>query len=245
MGRNSLLRRARPFALVCLVGLLVAGGAQAANAHRTDLVVEILSEQASLAPDGRSMSFDISTVCDRKWTIVEARVSVTQDQASGEGPFTPSCTRLPQVVRVTVPARGGAFETGQAQASALLVVAQGKKKEARDSASIRVRPSVSVVLADDAVLDGEDVMIDVRVTCPVSSNGLGGQVRIFDGQVGGTGSIPPTPCDRLPHTTSVRVEPSQGSFHVGSADAEAFASIEEGGDVFPGADLRTIQIREA
>jgi hypothetical protein len=244
MGRNSLSRRARPLALACLVGLLVAGGAQAANAHRTDLVVEILSEQASLAPDGRSMSFDISTVCDRKWTIVEARVSVTQEQASGEGPFTPSCTRLPQVVRVTVPALNGSFETGQAQASALLVVQQGKRKEARDSAPVRVRPSVSVLLADEAVLDGADVLIDVTVTCPVSSNPRGGQVRVYDGQVVGTGSIPATPCDRLPHTTLVRVVPSQGSFKAGSAEAEAFASIEEGGDVFPGGDLRTIQIRE-
>jgi hypothetical protein len=244
MGRSSPSQRARALALAGLVGLLVAGGAQAAHAHRTDLVVEVLSEQASLAPDGRSMSFDLTTVCDRKWTVVEARVSVTQQQASGEAPFTPSCTRLPQVVRVTVPALDGSFETGQAQASALLVVQQGKTKEARDSASIRVRPSVSVLLADHAVLDGDDVLIDVTVTCPVSSNGRGGQVRIYDGQVVGTGSIPPIPCDRLPHTTLVRVEPSQGSFQVGSAEAEAFASIEEGGDLFSGADLRTVQIRE-
>jgi hypothetical protein len=244
MGWNSPLRPARALTLVCLVGLLVAGGAQAATAHRTDLVVEILSEQASLAPDGRSMSFDISTLCDRKWTIVEARVSVTQPQASGEGPFTPNCTRLPQVVRVTVPVLNGSFETGQAQASARLVVLQGKTKQAQDSAPIRVRPSVSVFLADEAVLDGGDALIDVTVTCPVTSNGRGGQVRILDGRIGGTGSIPATPCDRLPHTTLVRVTPSQGSFQVGSADAEAFVSIEEGGDVFPGADLRTIQIRE-
>jgi hypothetical protein len=237
-------RRARGLTLMCLVGLLVGGGAQAADAHRTDLVVEILSEQASLAPDGQSMSFDISTVCDRKWNVVEARVSVTQPQASGEGPFTPSCTRLPQVVRVTVPALSGAFETGQAQASVLLVVQQGKTKEARDSAPIRVRPSVSVLLADEAVLDGADVLIDVTVTCPVTSNGRGGQVRVYDGQAVGTGTIPPTPCDRVPHTTRVRVVPSEGSFKAGSAEAEAFVSIEEGGDFFPGADLRTIQIRE-
>jgi hypothetical protein len=44
------------------------------------------------------------------------------------------------------------------------------------------------------------------------------------------------------HTVSVRVSSSQGSFRVGSAEAEGFASVAEGGDVFPGQDLRTIQI---
>ncbi len=32
---------------------------------------------------------------------------------------------------------------------------------------------------------------------------------------------------------------------VGSAEAEAFASVEEGGDFFPGSDLRTVQIAQA
>jgi hypothetical protein len=32
---------------------------------------------------------------------------------------------------------------------------------------------------------------------------------------------------------------------VGSAEALASASVSEGGDVFPGADLRTIQIVQA
>lgn len=237
----------RPLGLAGLVSLLVAGVAPAAQAHRTELTVEVLSVQAELAPDGRSISFDISTQCDRKATVVDARVSATQPQASGEAAFTPSCTRLPQVVQVTVPSLGGAFQTGEAQVSAVLVVREGRTKEARDSASVRVRPSVSVRLADQAVLEGggEAVRIDVTVTCPVSSNAQGGQVRVYQGQLVGTGSFGPTPCDRLPHTLSVRVATSGGVFQVGSAEAEAFASVEEGGDIFPGADLRTVQIVQA
>jgi hypothetical protein len=77
------------------------------------------------------------------------------------------------------------------------------------------------------------------------SVGQGGQVRIYDGQVVGTGTFAPTPCDTLPHTVSVRVASSGGSFRVGSAEAEAFASVVEGGDVFPGGDLRTLQIVQA
>jgi hypothetical protein len=234
----------RTLGLAGLVGLLVAGVAPAAEAHRTELAVEVLSVQAALAPDGRSISFDISTQCDRKATIVDARVSATQPQASGEASFTPSCTRLPQVVHVTVPSLGAPFETGEAQVSALLVVREGRTKEARDSASVRVRPSVSVQLADRAVLDGggDAVRIDVTVTCPVTSTARGGQVRVYQGQVVGTGSFGPTPCDRLPHTLSIRVATSGGLFQVGSAEAEAFASVEEGGDIFPGADFRTVQI---
>jgi len=247
MGRGVVPQRVRGLALVGLVGLLVAGGAQAADAHRTELTVEVVSEQATLAPDGRSMTFHLATRCDRKWTIVDARVSVVQPQASGEATFTPGCNRLTQIVEVTVPSLDGSFQTGEAQASALLVVREGNTKEARDTALLRARPSVSVRLADEAVLEGsgQAVRIDVAVTCPVSGNGRGGQVRIYQGQVVGTGSFAPTACDGLPHTASVTVETSEGLFQVGSAEAEAFASVEEGGDFFPGFDLRTVQITQA
>ena len=32
-------------------------------------------------------------------------------------------------------------------------------------------------------------------------------------------------------------------FVAGNAEAEAFASIEQGGDGFPGSDVRTVQVR--
>jgi hypothetical protein len=237
---------ARRLVLTGLVGLLVAGGAQVASAHRTALSVEILSEQTLVAPDGGSMTFDLSTVCDRTWTIVEASVSVTQPQASGTGSFTPNCGRIPYVVRATVPATSGTFQTGTAEATAVLVVQQGPTKRAQDSATVRVRPDVSVVLADQAVLEGDGaVRIDVTVTCPMSAVGQGGGVRIYDGRIVGTGTFGPTPCDTLPHTVSVRVASSEGSFQVGSAEALASASITEGGDVISGSDLKTIQIVQA
>jgi hypothetical protein len=244
MTSSLAARRAPRLVLAGLVGLLAAGGMRAADASPNELAIEVLSVQASLAPDGRSMSFDIETRCDRKATVVDARVSAVQAQASGEASFTPSCTRLPQVVGVTVPSLNGTFRTGEAQASAVLAVREGRIKRVSDSALVRVRPSVSVRLADQAVLDGGGAAarIDVTVTCPVSSNGQGGQVAIYQGQAAGTGSFGPAACDGLPHTLPVRVAASQGLFQVGSADAEAFASVEEGGDSFPGSDLRTIQL---
>jgi hypothetical protein len=234
---------ARRLLVASLVGFLVTGGTQAASAHRTALSVEILSEQASLAPDGSSMTFDISTVCDRTWTIVEASASVTQAQGSGTGSFTPNCGRIPYVVRVAVPATSGAFQTGPADLTVRLVVQQGRTKLAQDSATLRVRPNVSVVLADQAVLEGDGAArIDVTVTCPMSAVGQGGSVTIYDDQVAGTGTFGATPCDTFPHTISVRVASSEGPFKAGSAETLASASITEGGDSFSGYDLRTIQI---
>jgi hypothetical protein len=228
--------------LVGLVGLLVATGVQTAFAHRTGLSVEIVSDQGSVAPDGRSISFHVETVCDRRWTLVEARVSVTQADASGSGSLTPICGRIPYVVGVTVPVTQGVFKTGPTQATAVLVVGQGSTKRTEDTAALRARPSVTVVLADRGRLQTDgSVLIDVTVTCPMSAVGQGGQVVIY-GEVGGRGTFGPTPCDTLPHTVSVRVIPNQGAFSAGSVEVEAFASVTEGGDVFPGSDIRTIQI---
>jgi len=245
MGERVASRRMRHVVLAGLIGLLVVGEMQAADANPNELALEVLSEQASLAPDGRSISLNSLTQCDSKATILDAHVSVTQPQASsGVASFTPRCARIPYVVAVTVPSLDGSFQTGEAQVSAVLLVREGRTEEVRDSALVRVRPSVSVRLADEAVLDGggEAVRIDVTVTCPVASNAQGGLVSIYQGQVVGRGSFGPTACDGLPHTLSVRVDASGGLFQVGSAEAEAFTAVEEGGDFFPGGDLLTIRI---
>ena len=227
-----------------LLGLLIGGLTPPAEAHRSDLAIEIVSEQATISPDGRTMTFDLATTCDMKANIVTAQVTVAQGQSSGQASFTPRCARLSYGVRVTVPALSGSFQTGGAQVSAVLAVQQGKTKEARDSASLRARPSVSVVLADEAVLDAGAVLIDVTVTCPPTSAGRGGEVRVYDGRVVGVGTFAPAPCDGLPNTASARVAPPGGAFQAGSAEAFAFASIEEGGDIISSADFRTILIRE-
>jgi hypothetical protein len=244
---DLVVRRIRLLSLVGLVGLLMAGLAPPASAHRTPLVVEVLPDQASIAPDGGSMSFYITTTCDRSWTIVEARVSAVQPQASGEGSFTPICGRIPYNVGVTVPALTGTFQTGEAQVSAVLVVKQGRTKRDQDSAVLRVRPSVGVQLADQGVLEtgGGAFRIDVTVTCPRFSVPLGGQVNVYQNPAAGSGTFGPTPCDGLPHTLSVRVVASQGSFQVGNAEAFADASVEEGGDIFTGGDFQAIQITQA
>lgn len=242
MGSRTV--RIRSLVLAGLVGLLATGGAQVASAHRTPLSLRIISDQSTLAPDGRSMTFFLETVCDRTWTIVEASVSATQPQAIGQGSFTPICGRIPYNVQVRVPVTSGTFQTGSADVTAVLVVQQGPTKRAQDSATLRARPDVSVIMADPAVLQGDGaVLLDVTVTCPMSAMGRGGFVQVYQGGIVGTGSLEPTPCDALPHTASVRVVPDGGgSFRVGTALALADATITEGGDFFGGSDFRDIQI---
>jgi hypothetical protein len=245
MRRTLVARRGRRLTFAGLSCVLAAIAVSPVEAHRTDLSVDVVSVQATLAPDGRSITFDIETRCDRKATVVTARAAVSQAQASGEGSFTPNCNRLSSGVRVTVPALNGTFQTGDAQVSVTLVVRQGSTKEARDSALLRVRPSVGLLLADRAVLEdgGRAARIDVSVTCPMTSTARGGQVAIYQSPtVAGTGTFGPTPCDGVTRTLSVRVVTSQGSFQVGSAEAEAFTEVEEGGDLFPTSDIRTIQL---
>jgi hypothetical protein len=244
MAEDAISRRIRQLWVAGMVLLVVTGWAPSAQAHRTELAVEVLPDQATVAPDGRSLFFHITTQCDRGWTVLEARVTAVQPQASGEGSFTPNCGRIPYNVGVTVPALNGTFQTGEAQVSARLVVKQGKTKQAQDSAVLRARPSLLVSLADQALLEsgGGAVRIDVTMTCPRSANGQGGQVTVYQGQVRGTSTFGPTPCDGVPHSQSIRVPASGGPFQTGTAEADAFASIEEGGDMFPGHDLRTIQI---
>lgn len=236
-------RRAHRLLVAVLVGISIIAGTQVAGAHRTELSVEVTPGSVPLAPDGRSMSVRLTTTCDPKWTIVEARVTVTQPQASGEASFVPRCGRLTYGLQVTVPALDGMFQTGEAQASAVLVVRQGKTKEARDSARIGVHPQVAVRLADRAALvGGGAVLIDVTVTCPPTSIGRGGEVTVYDGEAVGTGAFGPTPCDGNPQTIEVTVEASEGRFQVGAANAFTFAGIEHEGSIFQGSDFRAIQV---
>jgi hypothetical protein len=230
--------------VAAVVGVVLLGGAQVAHANPNELTIDVLQDQATLAPDGRSITFGMFVQCDRKSQVLEARATVVQPQASGETTFTPICNRLPTFVEATVPALGGSFVTGQAQVSARLLVREGRTKQVQDAAVVPVRPSVAVVLADQARLTGggDAVQIDVTVTCPVASIGRGGQVTIYQTPVAGTGSIAPTACDGLPHTVSVTVLANGGLFRAGSAEAFASVTVEEIGELFPGSDFRNIQI---
>lgn len=135
------------------------------------------------------------------------------------------------------------FELGDAQANATVVVKRGRTQQAQDSGVVRVVPNVVVDLAETALLDsgGQAVLIDVSTACPLGPSGQQSYVNVYQGPASGNGFFVPT-CDGHPHTFTVRVEASQGLFRAGSANGDAVAIVEHGGDVFFGENTHPIQI---
>lgn len=239
MGRIIVLHRVHRLALAGLLALVVASTAQPADAGKSQDPAVYL-QSVGLMPDSQAALVRLDVYCSEQQTVVDARVSVVQPQASGEAPFSPRCIGR-DIIEVAVPS-DGVFETGQAQVSAVLVFRQGRTKEVRDAQVMRVGPIVTVALADEGRLEdsGKAMVIDVTVACPVGSTGQQSPVFRYPSQ----GTYVPT-CDGGSHTFPVRLERSQGEWLPGPAAVTAFAHVEEGGDRFTGWDQRTVQFTEA
>ena len=238
MGRSYVLRRVHRLALTGLLALVVAGTAQPADAGKAQDPA-IYLQSVGLMPDSQAALVRLDVYCSEQQTVVDARVSVVQPQASGEAPFSPRCIGR-DIIEVAVPS-DGVFKTGQAQVSAVVVFRQGRTKEVRDVQVMRVGPIVTVALADGGRLEdgGKAMVIDVTVACPVGSTGQQSPVFRYPSQ----GSYVPT-CDGGSHTWPVRLERSQGEWLSGPGTVTAFAHVEEGGDRFTGWDQRTVQFTE-
>jgi hypothetical protein len=202
-----------------------------------------LESLARLTPDGRSVDVDLTASCPERWTIVEAQVTLSQPQASGAAPFSLRCTGGTQLLGVTIQSAGAAFELGEAQATAVLVIQRGRTERAEDSAVVRVVPDVVVDLADAALLDsgGEAVLLDVGVACAAGAAGQESYINVQQGAASGFGFFVPV-CDGNRHVFNVRVRASQGLYQPGSAQASAFVQVAHGGDTFLGQAVRSIQI---
>lgn len=238
MGRRAVSSRLRWLAFVGLLGLFVAAAQPADASKPRDPAIYLTS--AGLTPDSQAVIVRLDVYCSEPQTVVDARVSVVQSQASGEAAFSPRCIER-DIVEVTVPSSDGVFVTGEAQVSALVVFGQGRTKEARDSEVMRVGPIVTVALADVGRLEdgGKIIVVDVTVACPVGSTGQESPVFRYPSQ-----SFYVPTCDGRSHTFSVRLENSQGLWSPGPATVDAFAHVEEGGDRFTGWDRRSVQITE-
>lgn len=230
---------ARTLAVAGLTALLgfVAGTAPAGARVTPEPRVDIQSV-AGLAPDGRSIGIQVLASCPERWTVVEAVVTVSQPGASGQASFPLTCIGSLRMFAVTVPSSGGAFQLGEAQATASVVISRGRTMRADDSQVVPVQPTVLVELAETAQLesDGGAVVIDVTVACPAETNGLQSSLVVSQaGQVMGAGTYVPI-CDGSRHTFTVRVEASQGVYQTGIAQALTFANIEYAGENFYGID---------
>jgi hypothetical protein len=238
------VRRALALGLIGLVWSFAAIGASPALAAPSQGPTVDLGTGAGLAPDGRSLVVDVIASCPERWIVHQATVTVSQTQATGQGSFPLTCIGSARPFRVTVRSSGAAFRLGQAQASALVVITRGgRTQQARDSEVVSVDPTVTVDLADRAVLSesGAAVLIDVAVACPVGANGQGSYVSVSQGETRGNGNYVPI-CDGAGHTFRVTVRATLGLYRLGAARALSFAFVEEGGDSFSGVDDQPIQI---
>ncbi len=243
MKRGAIARgRLRALALIGVVVLGIGAAATAEARLASGPTVDIQSA-AGLAPDGRSMTVQVLASCPERWTVVEALVSVSQPQASGQASFPLTCIGSLRMFTVVVQSAGGTFELGRAAATASVVIKRGKTERTQDSEVLFVQPTVLVELADSARLEtgGGGVTIAVTVACPVGANGQQSYVAVSQGETRGNGNYVPV-CDGSRHTFTVDVRATQGAYHVGSADALTFANVEHEGTAFSGVDEQLIQI---
>lgn len=245
MECSIISQRVRAFALASAVGILVAGGTLPAGAapRPTNLNVD-LGTAAGLAPDAHSVAVNLLARCPERWTVQQAFVTVSQDQASGQTSFPLTCTGQYQSFFVTVQSASAEFRLGDAQADALVRVQRGQTEQTQDSQVVRVEPTVLADLAATALLGsgGQTVRINVTVACPFGPTGQESYVNVSSqGQVSGNGFYVPV-CDGKPHTFTVKVQASQGLFRPGTAQGLTFAVVDFGGQGFFGIDEQTIQI---
>jgi hypothetical protein len=98
-----------------------------------------VADTAALAPDGRSVTIDITASCARGWQVLEAFITISQPQTSGTAGIPLSCTGRVQTLAVTVSSLGVAFQPGDAQASGfVLIERRGRTQQAQDSVTIQL-----------------------------------------------------------------------------------------------------------
>jgi len=108
---------------------------------------------AGLAPDGRSIGVQVLASCPERWTVVEAVVTVSQPGASGQASFPLTCIGSLRMFAVAVPSSGGAFQLGEAQVTASVIINRRRTMPADDSQVVPVQPTVLVELAETAQLE--------------------------------------------------------------------------------------------
>jgi hypothetical protein len=136
--------------LVASVGLAaaVAGSVSVASpvdaAPKAKLSVEV-ADTATLGPGGQTAVLEVTASCAHtagahgEWVVLEAFVQISQQQAFGMGGFPLSCTGRAQTFAVTVTSIDQPFQSGQAQASAFVLIIRGSQtQQAQDSEVIQL-----------------------------------------------------------------------------------------------------------
>jgi hypothetical protein len=127
------------------------------------------------------------------------------------------------------------------------VTTNGQTTQVEASRTITLVPGVSVRIADQGQLTGTSgggASIAVAVACPMGATGQSSSVTVTQGSASGQAPFTPI-CDRQTRTLVLSLTASGGTFHTGSANASATASVGFNGGSFSGSDSRAVTILES
>lgn len=131
--------------LVASVGIASAAAflpvalAAPGDARARPLATVEVADTAALSPDGQTVTIDVTASCARRWEVLEAFVTVSQPQTFGMGGIPLTCTGRPRTFTVNVTSLDLAFEPGDAQASALVLIERrGRTQQAQDSEVVQL-----------------------------------------------------------------------------------------------------------
>src|SRR5688500_6201421 len=191
------------------------------------VMIEI-APSGTLEPDMVYANVDATVTCPVSWTFSSGHLNVLQGDRGGGGTFTVPCTGTAQVGRSRV-VNGNRFSLGNWSATAYVrIVRNGHEVTDNSSRTIRLEPGVTARVAAQGQLTGTSgggVKIAVAVACPVGATGQESYVTVSqDGTALGRAFFTPI-CDRQTRTLVLSLPASEGTFHTGSAVADAFATV--------------------
>jgi hypothetical protein len=207
-----------------------------------------IAPSGTLEPDMVYVNVDVTVTCPVGWTWSHGWFNVLQNDRGGSGTFSSTCTGAAQVARARV-VNGNRFSLGNWSATAYVqVVRNGQELRAESTRIIRLEPRVVVRVADQGQLTGTTgggVRIAVAVACPTGATGQESYVTVEqDGTALGRAFFTPV-CDRTTRTLVLPITASQGTFHTGSAVADAFVTVGWNGEAFFGVENRAVTILES
>lgn len=208
----------------------------------------VIAAAGGLEPSGEYANVDVTVTCPVGWTVKSGGLHLRQVNPGGVGSFSAACTGAAQVARARV-VNGNRFTLGSATGTAYLTIERnGQQVQTSSTRTVRLEPLVTTRVADQGQLTGSSgggVRIALAVACPVGATPAPSFISVAQGGTAlGSASFTPI-CDRQSHTHVVSITASEGTFHTGSATAEAFATVTWDGQGFYGIDSRAITLLES
>jgi hypothetical protein len=207
-----------------------------------------IAPAGTLEPSGVYANVNVTVTCPVGWTVSRGSLYLLQNDRGGAGSFSATCTGTPQVARARV-VNGNRFTLGNWAGTAHLgITRNGQEVTGTSSRTVRLEPGVAARVADQGQLTGTSgggVKIAIAVACPMGATGQESHVTVSqDGTALGRAFFTPT-CDRQTHTLVLPITASEGTFHTGSAVADALVSVAWSGGAFSGVDDRAVTLLES